>query len=275
MSDFQLSIGYTRAVLALSAEHAAAIEARIAKVEAEGYRVVDGGQTSEYEYSSGHGECDYEISDHRTGTVLVSGHGTIEDYRATSDRLQQDLGREFWHIDPLTDEVSDEGGYLDGPEHAIKDTYLGALLLTWTWDNEDDVRSWIDAGADEQMIHQALRYATDKIKQRDYLKSEGFTIVNVTGPWSFPEEPGEVWDVNAHDDSTLINGASSFLNVRGDRAELERVLREKSLIDNAAVEGSPLPDGLAGTLGQSLAEDSDAYCDLVSEYTGLVDPEIA
>lgn len=46
MSSFPLTIEYIRAVLTMNAEKHAAEEARIAEVEARGYRVVDGGQTS-------------------------------------------------------------------------------------------------------------------------------------------------------------------------------------------------------------------------------------
>jgi hypothetical protein len=268
MNSFPLSIEYIRAVLAMSAEQQAAHEAWVAEVEAQGYRVVDGGQTSAYEYSSGTGRCDYEVTDYRTGEILASGHGTIEDYEAAGEALSRRLGQPLWHIDPLTDEVDDEGGYLEGPEHALKGTFLGSLLLTWTWNNEDDVRNWIDAGADEVMIHRAVRYATDAIKKREYLKAEGFTEAEVMGPIDIADAPGPLWTVVAHDDS-------AHFAVHGDQAELERELRERNLFDIATVEGSPLPDGLAGTLAQALADDGDAYCDFVSEYTGLIDPEIA
>jgi hypothetical protein len=56
---------------------------------------------------------------------------------------------------------------------------------------------------------------------------------------------------------------------------VESALRERSLFDILRVDGLSLPDGLAGTLTEALAQHANAYCDFVSEYTGLIDPEIA
>lgn len=83
---------------AISADAAVQAE-HIAKLEGDGCRIVDGGQTSSYDDG---GACGYEGHDWRTGEVLFSGHGTLEEYDAALDEAQQRDGRPWCHIDRVS-----------------------------------------------------------------------------------------------------------------------------------------------------------------------------
>lgn len=66
---------------------------RIRALETEGRRIISGGQT---------GEDSWEITDWRTGELLASGTGGIDDYDAAATRLDPD--DKWLHIDSLDDD---------------------------------------------------------------------------------------------------------------------------------------------------------------------------
>jgi hypothetical protein len=63
---------------------------RILALEAEGRRIISGGQT---------GQDSWEITDWRTGELLANGTGGIDDYDAATYRL--DLDGKWLHIDTI------------------------------------------------------------------------------------------------------------------------------------------------------------------------------
>jgi hypothetical protein len=81
---------YVRALLRqYRADEDARLE-RIRALEAEGRRIIDSGQT---------GQDEWEIKDWRTGEILASGTGGIEDYDAATYRL--DPEGKWLHIDTI------------------------------------------------------------------------------------------------------------------------------------------------------------------------------
>lgn len=89
---------HVRKILETIAAENAAEDNRIAYLEEGGHRIVDGGQTGDYDDDN---ECDWEITDWRTGGVLAAGHGPAEDYGTAWDRLDPD--GKFFHIDRVND----------------------------------------------------------------------------------------------------------------------------------------------------------------------------
>ena len=69
---------------------------RIRALEAEGRRIVGGGQT---------GQDTWEITDWRTGVLLTSGTGGIDEYDAAAERLDPD--GKWLHIDTIDTETVD------------------------------------------------------------------------------------------------------------------------------------------------------------------------
>lgn len=259
--DFPETTAYVRAVLATSAEQLAAYQARVAEVEADGYRVVDGGPLGE---PDAFGRSRWSITDYRTEEVLAEGHGTDADYEAATRLLQDELGQRFWHIDPLTEGVNHEHPeFLDGPESDLKDTRLGHLLFHWVLDNEDGVRAWVHAGADPEVIRQAVAWASAKLKRLSYLEDEGYGLVLVVGPLDDSNGSAVGWNVYSWPGAARPAGG---FKVGGDRAELDSILEREHLLDVDSVQASPLPDGLAGSLARELSTDQEALDDLVREY---------
>jgi hypothetical protein len=83
-------IRFVQAVLDQAAERHDAKQTRCAVVEAEGFRIVDGGQTTPHDDDS---KCGYAISYFRTGEVLVRGYGPSEEVGAAWDALEDKLGQ--------------------------------------------------------------------------------------------------------------------------------------------------------------------------------------
>lgn len=100
MSD-QLTKDYVRRVLAARAGDNAQRQQRIAELESQGYRIVDGGQTGGYDDD---GRCPWEVTDWRTREVLTSGHGTFDDYGETLTRI--DPEETWFHIDQILNDES-------------------------------------------------------------------------------------------------------------------------------------------------------------------------
>jgi len=101
-------------------------EARIQELETQGRRIVDGGQTSSYGED---GKCDWEITDWRTGEVIASGRGTIEDYDAAGDA--SDPEHHFFHIDHVSDDDDPLAPPYDvRPTEGVPDS-LSRALIEW------------------------------------------------------------------------------------------------------------------------------------------------
>lgn len=97
MSDEQVRECARRSVAEF--ERVAALEdAERKRLEAEGYRLVNGGQTGTYDDD---GKADWEVSDYRTGERLISSHGTYDDYDAAVDREESARGERWYQADNL------------------------------------------------------------------------------------------------------------------------------------------------------------------------------
>jgi hypothetical protein len=98
-----------RNILDAMAADTALLEERAAALEQQGYRIVDGGQTSSYDAD---GTCDYACTDWRTGETLFTGRGTYEDYLAALEAAARRDGREWCHRDRVN-EVATDGTHDD------------------------------------------------------------------------------------------------------------------------------------------------------------------
>jgi hypothetical protein len=118
-----------RNILDAEAAETAQQEERIAMLEPQGYRIVDGGQEGAYD-----GEiCDYACTDWRTGETLFAGRGTYQDYLAAFEAAAGRDGREWCHRDRV-DEVATGGTHDDlaslGPARVpgMPDSLVHALI---------------------------------------------------------------------------------------------------------------------------------------------------
>lgn len=93
---------------------------RIAKLEAEGHRIVNGGQTS---------HTGWEITDWRTGEVIAEGEYGIEGYNAATERLDPD--GKWYHFDHTFDDETLEPTKTPGVPpslaRAIEENWIDAL----------------------------------------------------------------------------------------------------------------------------------------------------
>jgi hypothetical protein len=100
------------------------VEARIIELEAEGYRIIDGGQIS----GGGDEEIEWEYTDWRTGEVIATGRGT--DDSCCPDN--------WYHMDPLRDEI------FEITKHATQVKGLPDSLITalhdWVPEHEEEAR---------------------------------------------------------------------------------------------------------------------------------------
>jgi hypothetical protein len=136
-------IRFVQAVLDQATERHAAEQARCAEVEAEGFRIVDGGQTTPYDDDS---KCGYAISDFRTGEVLARGHGTYEEFDAAWDTMGDKLGQPLYHRDRIFDEVLDRDDNRAWPATTLPKS-LATALQEWADGYQDDARAWMTAAA--------------------------------------------------------------------------------------------------------------------------------
>lgn len=104
--------------------------AAIQKAEAEGYRIIDGGQISS-------GDEDYlcEYTDWRTDEVLY--RGSEED--RPDPRITEPPGH--WHIDGITFDCLVTAERIAGLPKG-----LAEAIIEWVTDNEDEARAWIQSG---------------------------------------------------------------------------------------------------------------------------------
>jgi hypothetical protein len=136
-------IRFVQAVLDQAAERHDAEQARCAAVEAEGFRIVDGGQTTSYDDDS---KCGYAISDFRTGEVLAKGYGPAEDFDAAWDTLADKLRQPLYHRDRIFDEVLESDDRQSWPATTLPKS-LATALQEWADGYKDDARAWIAAAA--------------------------------------------------------------------------------------------------------------------------------
>lgn len=118
-----------RNILEAGAAMTAQEQQRIAKLEADGYRIIDGGQTGPYDAD---GKCGYAYTDCRTGETLASGHGTYEESLEALDAAAGN--REICHRDRVAEVAiggADDYGLIDPePVPGIPDS-LVTVLADW------------------------------------------------------------------------------------------------------------------------------------------------
>lgn len=115
------SKAHVRALLEAQAADIAAEEQEIRELEANGYRIVDGGQDGSYDTQN---RCAWSTADWRTGEVLVSGFGTIEEMEQAVEAADPE-GR-WVHRDGIGSE--------DGPEEVETEgvpASLAGQLANW------------------------------------------------------------------------------------------------------------------------------------------------
>lgn len=129
---------YVRALLHQYRADEGARQERIRALEADGRRIVDGGQT---------GQDSWEITDWRTGDLLALGTGGIVDYDAASTRLDPD--GEWLHIDRVdVDPVDVEPvGFPASLADALQD-WLGLVTTP-----DEDVAQFIGWSVEEVARH--------------------------------------------------------------------------------------------------------------------------
>ena len=86
---------YIRAVLDTAAQAEKAEDDEIARIEAEGFRLVDGGQVAEDRW---------EITDFRSGEILAEGAGGPDDYFEAASALDNDL--RIYYVGAISSEIS-------------------------------------------------------------------------------------------------------------------------------------------------------------------------
>lgn len=85
---------HIRAVIKFEEEHEERTAAVLADYEAQGYRIVSGGQT---------GPHSWEVTDYRTGQLIIKGDNGLDGY----DQAAAEHGANWAHIDPITEHLFD------------------------------------------------------------------------------------------------------------------------------------------------------------------------
>src|ERR1700749_4953589 len=96
---------YTRAGLSTTAEAEKAEDDEIARIEAEGFRLVDGGQVTEDRW---------EITDFRSGEILAEGEGGPDEYFEAANALDNDL--KIYYVGAIASEISSRFPAPEPPE---------------------------------------------------------------------------------------------------------------------------------------------------------------
>lgn len=134
---------YVRALLRQRLADEQARQERISALEKEGHRLVDGGQTGRTEDD----QATWEITDWRTGALLVSGTGDHGTYDAEAMRLDPD--GKWLHID----NVDDDGTVVEpvGIPASLADALQDWLGMAAT--SDEDVAEFVGWSVDEVARH--------------------------------------------------------------------------------------------------------------------------
>lgn len=118
-------VGYITAVLDALDRQDAELERRRAALEADGFRLVDGGQE---------GGDRWSVDDYRTGAVLAAGDGGVEEYHAA---WQPD----WYHIDLIRTDI----GLVDPDPPEQLPSSLCHTLIEWVLEHPADARRLVGA----------------------------------------------------------------------------------------------------------------------------------
>jgi hypothetical protein len=99
--------------------------------EAEGFRIVDGGQTGPHE----EGLAPWELTDWRSGEVVATGTG-LESFQAMFERER------WWHVDSLNYEP-----VVPTPEPGSLPPGLARALANWAAGDPVEAEMWLEATA--------------------------------------------------------------------------------------------------------------------------------
>ena len=112
---------YIRTVLETTAAAEKAEEDEIARIEAEGFRLVDGGQLAEDRW---------EITDFRSGEILAEGTGGPDEYFEAANALDNDV--KIYYIGAIASEIYSRFPVPDPPA-GLPESLAEALAI---WVNE-------------------------------------------------------------------------------------------------------------------------------------------
>lgn len=129
---------YVRDVLSHIGAGQAAEEVARTRLEAEGYRIINGGSVN----SSGA----WEITDDRSGKVLASGTEGLAEYERAAEALNSE--HPIWHRDKiLSDRDYQEYAESPSPPPSIPDS-LARVLDEWADSHQDEAWEWASNGLD-------------------------------------------------------------------------------------------------------------------------------
>lgn len=137
----ELLVDYIATVIALNDDDDRGRDEEIDALEAQGRRIVTGGQTGSYEKDGDREVTTFEMRDWRTNKVIFENRGTIDDF----DRLcrQHDPETRWYHVD-LIGTTSD----LPPAPHGLPGS-LAQRLGDWATDHADEARDLV-AGTRER-----------------------------------------------------------------------------------------------------------------------------
>ena len=130
---------YVRALLRHNLADEQARQERIRDLEKAGHRIVGGGQTG----MSEDGQATWEITDWRTGNLIMDGTGSYEAYDAAAHRLDPD--GKWIHIDNIDDDPTEVE--FDGMPASLANALQDWLGTTSTPD--EDVASFVGWSVEE------------------------------------------------------------------------------------------------------------------------------
>jgi hypothetical protein len=134
---------HIRKILRTYAASDTAVAKRIEELEAEGRRIVSGGQTS--------GD-NWQVTDWRTGEVIAEGDDGLDGYDAAGERL--DPGDRWFHIDHVDEDIDMSVAPTDGIPASLAmvlDDWVGTTSVTdeeiaqvagWTVEEVRACRTW-------------------------------------------------------------------------------------------------------------------------------------
>lgn len=106
--------------------------------EAQGYRIIGGGQVSGWDYADPDDPessvCSWEYIDRRTGEVLCAGTGTMEDEDAAMAAADPD--GHWFHEDRLCDEPAEQGAELVNLIASGVPASLVEAITTWALEED-------------------------------------------------------------------------------------------------------------------------------------------